>query len=161
MHIPKHLVRVASLGAVLVAAMCLTVGAEETAYTKKTLQDFYVAYLQKEGFRPEIDDDGNVRFKREGKNFVINIEEQDPSFLKIDTAVVSTDKTPETFRKRLAAANHANNKTKVAKVVAFDDGAIFSIEMWLPKPEDTTAGFERLLNALDYAVDLYRKKFNE
>jgi len=38
------------------------------SHNKESLQQMYMDYLVEEGFRPEIDGDGDVHFKKEGRS---------------------------------------------------------------------------------------------
>jgi hypothetical protein len=48
------------------------------SYNRQQLQDAYAGHLRAEQLAPEINSSGNVRFRREGRTYVIHVDERDP-----------------------------------------------------------------------------------
>ncbi len=53
-------------------------GTNKQTPNKAELQQLYMSYLTYEEYKPEIDSDGDVRFKRDGKVYYIDVNEGDP-----------------------------------------------------------------------------------
>jgi hypothetical protein len=114
----------------------------------------YSDYLSGEGYRPEIDSDGDVAFKSEGKSYYIDIDTDDRSFFQLVYPNFWPIEDNEELLKAVFAADAANRKTKVAKVYLRSDHKQVSaaIEIFLPKPEEFGEIFPRALNALRASV---------
>ena len=72
-----------SLLASLVMLLLPLLAAAETKFTEAELQDMYVSFLLEEGYRPEVDQDGDVVFKREGRTYFIAVNAEDPGFFQL------------------------------------------------------------------------------
>jgi hypothetical protein len=131
--------------AVLCGAFVLGAGqASAQTYTKQQLQETYSAYLQAEGFRPELTASGNVKFRREGRSYLIIADE---------------DKSAAARLRRLEGCNVASAEVKVIKAYLDSDGdPNFSAEMFLVVPGDFKTSMSLLLRAMDNAYDKYTKK---
>ena len=68
-----------------------------------------------EGFRPAVDDDGDIRFKYEGGTFYI-VDTKDESYLQLLFLNFWQLGTEDEVRTALLAAARATRETKVAKV---------------------------------------------
>ena len=149
------------------AALCaaLVLGAATASaqsYTKAQLQETYSAYLGTEGFRPEITQAGNVRFRREGRSYVIYVDENDATYFRLVLAFSAEDKSPQARVRRLEGCNTASAEVKVVKAFLDSDGdPTFSSEMFLIVPGDFKTTLSRLLRAMDNAHDKYTKKVAE
>lgn len=128
---------------------------------KKATQKMYTTYLEKEGYKPEIDEDGDVRFKREGKTYFINVDPADPMCFRLVLANIWPIESEEERVKVRVAMDHCNAQAKVAKAYMVRDNVWVAIETFIPEPEDFEAIFKRSLSALDYGVMLYAKKMRE
>lgn len=114
-------------------------------------------YLQKEGYTPQLDDDGDIVFKCEGGTYCVILEDRDddfyricyPSFWSIDSEAERAAVT--------RAADAASAKTKVAKVFTVRDNTWASIELFLDSPSTFTSVFKRSLSALQTSVRNFRE----
>jgi hypothetical protein len=114
------------------------------------LQEIYVSYLKEQGYQPEVDSDGDVRFKAEGITFYINVDEKDlqsfrvvlPNFWKVE----STEEKEKAYK----AANSINSKMKVAKAYVNPERGrvLIDANIYIEKPEDFKPHFRRMLNVL-------------
>jgi len=149
--------------AALCAALLLGAGAASAqSYTKAQLQETYSAYLGSEGFRPEITQSGNVRFRREGRSYVIFVDENDPTYFRLVLAFSAEDKSPQARLRRLEGCNTASAEVKVVKAFLDSDGdPTFSSELFLVVPGDFKTLLSRLLRATDNAYEKYLKKVAE
>lgn len=124
-------------------------------WNKERLQRMYVNYLKEEGYKPEIDQDGDVVFKHEGKTYVITIDERDPQFFRLVLPNIwsrDIDTVDAELLFVMAAAQVATAVTKVAKVHVVGNKSVWvSIELFVMRPEDFQGVFYRLLSAMDAA----------
>jgi hypothetical protein len=104
------------------ALLCGAASASAQTYTKRQLQETYSAFLRTEGFRPEITQSGNVRFRREGRSYVIFVEENDPTYFRLVLAFSAEDKSLQARIRRLEGCNVASAEVKVVKVFLDSDG---------------------------------------
>lgn len=110
----------------------------------------YSDYLEREGYRPTIDSDGDVIFKREGKLYYVDIDTSDASFFRLVYPQFWRIEDGEELARVLLAANTANAKTKVAKVYVLGNltDTSASIEMFFDRPEQFSPVFHRAMSAL-------------
>jgi hypothetical protein len=136
--------------------------ASAQTYTKEQLQETYTTYLTSEGFRPELTQSGNVRFRREGRSYVIYVDEKDPTYFRLVLAFSAEDKSAQARARRLEGCNTASAEVKVIKAFLDSDGdPTFSAEMFLVVPGDFKTTLSRLLRATDNAYSKYLKKVAE
>lgn len=133
----------------------------EESMSKKELQTLYSDYLDKEGFRPEIDEDGDVVFKREGWVYFINVSEDDTNFFSVVLPNIWPIESEEERAKVLAAADHANGKAKVTKVFTMNDNVWVATELYVAKPEDFKGVFQRAVSSIETAADMFSSKMKE
>jgi hypothetical protein len=116
--------------------------------TKSSLQNLYMDYLKNEGYRPEVDSDGDVEFKREGLTYFIVVDPDDPECFRLVLANIWKIDDEAERQKVLASADYSNAKSKVSKVYTVKDNVWVSIEILVAHPEDFKAVFKRSLSAL-------------
>lgn len=147
----------------LCAALVFGTGtASAQTYTKAQLQETYSGFLSTEGFRPEVTQSGNVRFRREGRTYVIYVDENDPTYFRLVLVFSEEDKSAAMRLRRLEGINIASSDTKVIKAYLDSDGdPTFAAEMFVVVPGDFKTTLSRLLRATDNAYDKYRKKVAE
>ena len=146
----------------LCSALALTaVTASAQTYTKQQLQETYSTYLAAEGYRPEVTPNGNIRFRRESRIYVIYCDERDPTYFRLVLSFSAEDKSPAMRAKRLEGINVASADTKVIKAYLDSDGdPTFAAEMFLVVPGDFKTTVQRLFRAIDSAYEKYTSKVN-
>ncbi len=110
----------ASLCAALVLANTAPALAQQ--YSKQQLQQTYMAHQQTEGYVPALTELGNVRFRREGRNYIILVDEKDPEYFRLSLGFTAEDKSAPARQKRLEAVNVASLQTKVVKATLDGEG---------------------------------------
>ena len=135
--------------------------AEGGELDKPGLQKLYVDYLSAEGYRPEVDEDGDVVFKREGMTYFINVAEDDQEFFSVVLPNIWPIESEEERAMVLAAADRANGKAKVSKVFSMDDDVWVATELFVARPGDFTGVFQRALSAIDTATDIFTENMQE
>lgn len=115
--------------------------------TKTQLQKLYLDHLSSEGFKGEIDADGDVSFKYEGASYYIIVNPDDQEFFRIMSADVYTI-TESNRRRAESACTYATSQIKVAKAFISNDRVRFSIELFISKPQDFKGIFSRSMRAI-------------
>lgn len=157
---------VAMLAGLLVLSAVTSVGAVaqdagQRAVDKEELQRLYTDYLGEEGYKWEIDTDGDVRFKREGKVYFIQVSDKDPEFFTVVLPNIWPIENEKERLQVLVAADASNAKSKVSKVYTMGDNVWVSIELFVERPEQFKAVFKRALSALDNGVANFAFKMRE
>ncbi len=95
---------------------------EFTATVPSGLARTYLDFLVREGYRPRLDEDGDVVFKAEGLACFIDVSPTDPTYLRVVAPNVwSIDDEPERLR-ALRVANEVQRDLKAVKVVLAPHG---------------------------------------
>ena len=116
--------------------------------TRNELTELYFNFLQEEGYRPTVDDDGDLLFKAEGKTFIIFVNEEDPTFFRLVFPNFWPIEDEDEYAKVLDAANLATARTKVTKIYSVNDNVWASAEVFVPEIEDFKKLFGRCMDAL-------------
>jgi hypothetical protein len=128
---------------------------------KEKRQQTYIKFLESSGYRPELDQDGDVTFKHEGGNYIIQIDENDdvyfrllyPNFWDIESEQERSDV--------LVASTVANANIKCAKVFMVRDNVWAVVEIFLAKPEDYEKLLSRSISTIQSSVNSFRNKMQE
>jgi hypothetical protein len=148
----------------VVAAVLAATGPAAFAqnYTQQQLQEIYAGLISAEGLRPETNAAGNLRFRREGRSYVIHVDERDPLYVRLTMAFAVEDKSAPMRQRRLEGCNTASSEVKVVKCFLDEDGdPTFATEMFVIVPGDFKLWFNRALRAMDSAFDRYTRKVGE
>ena len=149
------------LGAVTTLCLVLSTGAagaeDQTADapSKEQLQQLYIEYLVAEGYRPSIDGDGDIEFKREGRTYFIIVSEKDPEFFRLVLANIWNIEDDAERSRVLVAADHSNAVSKVSKVYIVKDNVWVCVELFVAAPQDFRGVFARSMSAMDAGVTNY------
>jgi hypothetical protein len=131
-------------------------------YSQRQLQETFSRHLAAESLRPEITSTGNVRFRSQGRTFVIQVDERDPLYFRLTMAFVADDKSEAARQRFLEGCNTATAEVKVIKCFLDEEGdPTFAAEMFLVVPGDFTLTFDRLLRAMDSAYRRYTRRLGE
>jgi len=144
----------------------------ETEWTRIDLQNIYIEHLREEGYLPTVDVDGDIQFKVSGDNYFIIIDEKDLQFFQI---YMGFSLGAISFEDAVAAANHANRRSKVAKItispsaVSGVNGAYapaggiasITIELLLNDPREFKPVFARALSLIRNAESIFRNNLRE
>ncbi len=127
---------------------------------KESLGRSYVEFLRQEGYSPQVDEDGDVRFKYEGKTYLVIVDADDPQFFRL--ILPNFWGVGDGGRARvLEMAVAASTKVKVAKIIVVRDNVWATLELFLPQAEDFRAVFPRSLSALNTGVRTFVKLMRE
>lgn len=119
-------------------------------YEQRRLRDDIVEFLRNEGFGPQIDQDGDIAFKKEGRQYYVQIFEKDksPMYCLISSHFVYGN----TFTKRaVAQAAVEINNNKMVKVVLFDNTYAYISDLYLTSSSAFTSIFYKMIEQIDSA----------
>ena len=104
-------------------------------------------WLSNEGFRYEIDEDGDLKFRYQGANLWVMQDPNDALFLRI--AMPYIYEVDNDRAKVLEAINSVNAEMKVVKGFVLENGGVWlSIEMYIDSSPDIEDFIERCLDIL-------------
>ena len=109
-------------------------------------------YLQQEGYMPEIDSDGDIKFKKEGDTFYVKINASDTSPMYVVLSKGFTNPkgyTPEAIK--LAAAEL--NFYKAIKVLCYQSSISLRAEMYITSADAFKGVFDKLMKQIGYVED--------
>lgn len=120
-------------------------------------------YLSNEGYRPEIDSDGDLAFKVEGKTYWIRVNKEDAGYYQVRYFYNLGCKDAE-FAAVLMAVNDVNKEYKVGRCYYDDDEVVLKIDGFYASASDFTKYFSRytaiLTGMVKDAKDYYEKYEN-
>jgi hypothetical protein len=122
----------------------------------------YLTFLAEEGYRPWIDDYGEVSFKCEGRSYFIEIDENDEEYFCLAYPCFWRIESNEELAQVKEAALAVTADTKVVKTYPVGDTNTWAtIELFCFPPETFTAVFDRCLRALRAGVEKFVAKMEE
>jgi len=124
-------------------------------WSDKELQKLYIDFLGEEGYRPEVDSDGDVAFKMDGKSYFFYTNEDDNNYFSFNIANIWPIESAEERSQVLEAVNAVNASTKVVKAQVIKDNVWLSIEILLTDPKDFKASFERMKALMDSGIEKF------
>ncbi|RMF03966.1 MAG: hypothetical protein D6772_01365 [Bacteroidetes bacterium] len=141
------------MGLLILLSSATALSAQEQEWTEKSLQQMYLDFLGEEGYRPEVDGDGDVRFKSEGLTYFIDVDEGDTEYFAIMLANIYEVESAEERIRALEACNTVSSTAKVIKGQIINDYIWLTAEVFVPDPRDFKSIFSRTMAALQAAQD--------
>jgi hypothetical protein len=120
-------------------------------WTEKGLQKLYMDYLGEEGYRPEVDGDGDIQFKVEGLTYFIDVDENDTEYFAIMLANIYEVESAQARITALEACNAVSSTAKVVKGQIINDYIWLTAEVFVADPRDFQGIFSRTMAALKVA----------
>lgn len=108
--------------------------------------DLVKQYLEQEGYRYDIDDDGDIHFKYQGVNLFYTDGGQDSLFFRI--IMPNLYEVENNRLKVLEACNTITRDVKVLKAFIVNDALWLSIEMFIDSTPEFNDFFPRCLDIL-------------
>ncbi len=112
----------------------------------------YYDFLKSEGYLPELDRDGDLVFKIEGRTYLIILDENDEPFFRLVFPNFWRIESAAERAKVERAALIATASTKVAKIFPVGENTWGTVEMFASSPEHVLPVLLRSLSALNTAV---------
>lgn len=113
------------------------------------------SFLKTEGFQPTIDDDGDIKFKRQGYNYYVKIypADDDPMFVQFSIYFNYSD---DITRTKIILFNSEHNY-KMCKVFPANEYYVIRSELYLTKSSSFTDIFYKILSVMDGLRDEIKK----
>lgn len=119
------------------------------------------SHLEEEGFRPSIDNDGDIVFKYEGGTYFIDIDAKDEFYVRIAYPNFWEIESEDERAKAIKCAYEATKLVKVAKISVEEDNVWGSVELFVKDDDAFASIFMRCLMALDGAVQEFISAMNK
>lgn len=111
-----------------------------------TTAELAKSWLNSQGFRCNLDEDGDACFKYEGANMYVSVDKNDPLFLKI--VMPSIYEVENNYVKVLEAVNKVTTQIKVVKALLIQNRVHLVIEMFVDTTPEVDDFFERCCDIL-------------
>lgn len=108
----------------------------------------FMNWLSEEGYRPTLDDDGDVQFKYEGLTFILFGEEEDSTYFRLVLPAFHEFSDENSKAVAYLAAVEIAHQYKVAKIYFVKDTAWAAAEMFIDPIENFSKVLERCLKLL-------------
>lgn len=103
-------------------------------------------YLASEGFRYDVDGDGDIHFRFEGLNLYFTVDKDDQSFFRL--IMPNIYELEGNRMKVLEAINATNRDLKVLKAFLVDDHLWLAVEMFIDSSPDLDDFFTHCMELL-------------
>ena len=132
--------------------LVMNASAQQLNNSQLSLRSNIRQFLVEEGFMPEIDSDGDIKFKKEGKVYYVRISSTDTSPMFVSLSIGFT--YGETYNRQNIERNmNELNLYKGVKVVCFDNSYSFRAEMYLTNADTFRYTFYKLMGQLESIRD--------
>lgn len=115
-------------------------------------------FLAAEGYRPEVDEDGDVRFRHEGRTLYLFRQERDPAYFRLALPGAWECESAEEEARALEVVNAVNHDLKVVKAVLHDAVVWIGVEQLYDPPAAYRPHFSRFLDLLGAAAWQVRER---
>lgn len=116
-------------------------------------------WLQEQGFKCNLDQDGDAIFKYEGANMYVSVDKDDPLFLKI--VMPSIYEVENNYSEVLEAVNKVCARIKVIKALLVQNRVHLVIEMFVDTTPEVDDFFERCCDILIAGRRAFAEALNE
>lgn len=105
-------------------------------------------FLKEEGFMPELDSDGDIKFKSEGQAYYISVSKTDENPMYV--VLFSSFNNPDEYSaETIAMASTKLNFYKGVKVLCFDKSFRIGAELYVRNAEPVKSAFYKLKGIMD------------
>ena len=122
-----------------------------TAYATDVLD-----FLAEEGFRPKLDEDGDVYFKYEGATYVVIAGHGDATILTVLLPYFWPLEDAAERTRAMEAAMNAQKSVRIGRVTVLDENVSASINAYLPDEQSFRAVLLRSIDGLHYLARVFR-----
>jgi hypothetical protein len=126
-----------------------------------TKTEIYMNWLTEQGYRPELDKDGDVAFKHERINFVLFSNEKDETFFRLMVPFFWELESEEETERATKTIMKLNTDYKAAKFYIMQEDVCVAIESFYQKPEDVFPVLGRQIDLLASAMREFRQLMRE
>lgn len=133
----------------------------ETQIKKKLIQDKYLAFLNEKGYSPEVDEDGDVKFQYNERNYYITIDIKDESFFRLARLAGLTLENETDITEAKEICHNVTQDVKVAKVYWLKNTIWVSSELLMPDKDSYEEVFDRCLRLTESAYLKFVEQWKE
>ena len=112
-------------------------------------------HLRTEGYPAERDDDGDIRFKREGMTYALCFDESDPDFAKLILPNIWRIDSELELQQALAAIDQVNRRMKLVKAHTQAGAVWFTVELLVDGQSMWERYLPRAVQAITRAVMMF------
>lgn len=123
-----------------------------TAYAEAVLD-----FLTEEGFRPKLDDDGDVYFKYEGMTYLLLTASNEPTVLTLVLPYFWPLEDAAERTRALEAAMVAHRHVRIGRVTVLEDNVSASVNAYLPDGDSFRAVLLSSVDGLKYLAGKFRE----
>ena len=124
-----------------------------------TTAELAKSWLNSQGFKCNLDEDGDAVFKYEGATMFVSVDKDDPLFFKIVMPCVYEVENDQA--KVLEAVNQINREIKVVKAIVVENNVHLLIEMFVDTTPEVDDFFERCCDILIASRRILAEKLNQ
>lgn len=117
-------------------------------------------WLASEGFRHDVDENGNIHFKYQGMNLFFTADEDDDAFFRLLMPNICEVSNAEDRVKLMEVCNEVNSTTKVVKAFIVNDNMWLAIEILIDSTPEVGDFFERCCDTLIVAYQRAGEAYN-
>ena len=119
---------------------------------QQAVRDNIMSYLREEGYQPSIDSDGDIKFKRQGDIYFVDVSDKDssPYYVRLSKYFSYGEKLTKT---KIGLYAQEINQYKMIKLLANDNNFWLETQMFLINSVAFTSIFDRILSAMDAAEE--------
>ncbi|GAB5524554.1 MAG: hypothetical protein Roseis2KO_24260 [Roseivirga sp.] len=133
----------------------------ETQLKKKLIQNKYMDFLNAKDYSPEVDSDGDIKFRYKEKTYYITIDMKDESFFRVARlANLKLDNDADIAQAKEICHN-VTLDVKVAKVYWLKGVIWTSSELLMPDKDSYEAIFDRCLSLTEKAYVRFVNQWKE
>ena len=121
------------------------------------LQQRVLDALQSEGFRPEVDADGDVSYKVEGQQLFVRCVDGEPAMMRVFGQWQITDDLPQDITKQLLAANDVSLSLNIVKTGLANGNLIVTGEHLVSDADDVKTLVQSTTQMVLTAVQLWHQ----
>ena len=137
-------------GLLLMAFSCFAASLNSS---QEKLRSDIMSFLRYEGYMPELDNDGDIKFKKEGSVFYVRVDpnETSPMYVKLFTLY---DKPSNYDINVVKLASAELNFYKGGKCTVYDNGTIsLQADLFMNSVDTFKAVFNRLMKSIGYMAE--------
>lgn len=127
--------------------------AAELNPAQQKLRSDIMSYLKSEGYMPEIDSDGDIKFKSQGDTFFVRIDPNETSPMYV--VLFSLYNKPSNYNIEVVKLATAElNFYKGVKVLVYDNGTVsVQADLFMQNADTFKAAFKKLMTNFGYVEE--------
>ena len=148
---------------ILIACCFTTIGFSQTdkeikETEKEEIRVSYMNYLHEQGYKPEVDSDGDVRFKNEGRTYYLLVKTK-----RVFTIIRQLQDEDACSKRTLEILikTHRNFYNVTILPTSSCDRIIFSSRSFVDDPDDWKGIFKISLNSVKNSVETAKEYYSE